>query len=154
MKTWTTIDKSDWGDGPWQVEPDKMVWIDLATDLDCMIHRNRVGALCGYVGVPPDHPAYGCDYDNVEVDVHGGLTFASKCHETATEEDGICHVPEPGRPHDVWWLGFDCAHGCDYMPEMVAHNPWHHHWPDETYKDVSYVTTEVASLARQLKEMA
>ena len=30
-KTWATVDKSAWGDGPWQDEPDKEQWPDEAT---------------------------------------------------------------------------------------------------------------------------
>lgn len=57
------IDKSQWGDGPWQSEPDKIQWQDEATGLPCLIVRGPVGALCGYVGVPKTHPAYGLHYD-------------------------------------------------------------------------------------------
>lgn len=53
------VDKSGWGPGPWNDEPDKRQWQDEATGLPCLIVRGPVGALCGYVGVPPDHPAYG-----------------------------------------------------------------------------------------------
>ena len=160
MKTWTTDDKSTWGDGPWQVEPDKMVWVDLATDLDCMIHRNRVGSLCGYVGVGPDHPWHGKHYDDIDADVHGGLTYSNKCQETATEDDGICHVPEPGREHDIWWVGFDCAHGQDYCPEMEAGvkamgmptiTDELHGWWKPTYKTVAYVEDQIRSLAQQAR---
>lgn len=82
-----TIDKSGWGNGAWVAEPDKKQWKDPTTGLPCLIVRNPVGALCGYVGVPNGHPAYGKDYDDVEVDVHGGLTFAHRCAKTPTEED-------------------------------------------------------------------
>ena len=27
----------DWGEGPWNNEPDHAVWVDEATGLDCMI---------------------------------------------------------------------------------------------------------------------
>ena len=110
VEEYRTEDKAGWGEGPWQDEPDKVVWVDPATGLDCMAHRNRSGAWCGYVGVPAGHPAYGQDYDNVDVDCHGGLTFAAGCQETGDPAHGICHVPQEGRPAEVWWLGFDCAH--------------------------------------------
>jgi len=151
MKTYQTEDKTEWGEGPWQDEPDKAVWVDEATNLDCMIHRNGVGALCGYVGVGPDHPAYGKHYDDVDVDVHGGLTYANTCRETATEDHGICHVPEPGREHDIWWLGFDCSHSGDLCPEMERRmSPSLAEW--QTYKTFGYVKAEVERLAQQLEE--
>jgi hypothetical protein len=138
------IDKTNWPPGPWDSEPDKIVWIDEATDLDCMIVRGPYGALCGYVGVPPGHPAYEQPYNNVHVEVHGGLTYADKCHGS------ICHVPQPGRTDDVWWLGFDCAHAMrDTIPGWTEMFPESMGW---TYKDVKYVTEEVTRLAEQLRE--
>jgi hypothetical protein len=58
---------------------------------------------CGYVRVPPNHPAYKQNYDDVAVDVHGGLTFSDL--EPCTE-----HPDGQG-----WWLGFDCVHAGDAM---------------------------------------
>jgi hypothetical protein len=58
------IDKSAWADGPWHHEPDKRQW--EVDGLYCLILRNgMLGNLCGYVGLPPDHPAYGLHYDGV-----------------------------------------------------------------------------------------
>jgi hypothetical protein len=79
-------DKSTWGDGPWQNEPDKVQYPDPHTGLPCLIVRNPMGALCGYVGVPKDHPAYGRHYDQVDADVHGGLTFSGHCRDTSPVE--------------------------------------------------------------------
>lgn len=144
-------------EGPWDGEPDKAQWVDAETDLDCMMLRNRMGAWCGYVGVPFEHKLHGADYDDVNVDVHGGLTFASLCDE-GHGEDAICHVPAPGRPADVWWFGFDCGHWMDVMPLMVEmekdipifkaiaeDSQWR-----SVYRDFDYVVTEVTQLALQL----
>lgn len=176
MTEYRTHDKSTWGDGPWQDEPDKMQWVDDATDLDCLIVRNGGGALCGYVGVPPEHPWHGvgysecfrgsdCDTDpddywcenrpDAATEVHGGLTFADSCHDTGDPSKGICHIPEPGRPDDVWWFGFDCAHAYDLCPASDARlresgfDPRRYE-VGETYKDVAYVKREIANLAQQL----
>jgi hypothetical protein len=63
---------------------------------------------CGYVRVPPGHPLYLEHYDHVDVDVHGGLTFAEI--EPCTEhEDG-----------QGWWFGFDCAHHMDALMDPNA----------------------------------
>lgn len=79
-----TVDKSNWGNGPWQNEPDKCQWRDEATGLPCLIVRGPSGALCGYVGVSEGHPAFGKDYDSVAADVHGGLTFAGGYNRLGT----------------------------------------------------------------------
>ncbi len=182
-------DKSDWGDGPWQREPDKAVWVDESTGLDCMINRGPMGSLCGYVGVPEGHPFFGKGYSEClehgsdcdsswehkttgDVDVHGGLTYAGACGEGEDPAKGICHIPQPGRPDHVWWFGFDCAHAWDLVPSMEASNRRYYEkarsegdaegmriWgrqpePDQTYRNVRYVESEVRDLARQLSEVA
>ena len=182
MQTWThpeprlrfgTKFASHMPAGPWTSEPDKAQWIDPATDLDCLIVRGPMGALCGYVGVPPEHPWHGKGYNECLVDgcteewcyehspeaavrVHGGLTFADACRESDDPSKGICHVPLPGRSHDVWWFGFDCAHAGDLTVYDVAKAEQEEHrypWAvcaEGQYRDIAYVTEEVAALARQL----
>jgi hypothetical protein len=59
-----TTDKTEWGAGPWQDEPDKRQWTDAVTGLPCLIVRGPIGALCGYVGVSSDHPLHGREYDD------------------------------------------------------------------------------------------
>ena len=196
-------EKAEWPHGPWTDEPDKVQWIDEATGLDCLIVRNGSGALCGYVGVAPEHPLHGVDYDDdacPRFDVHGGLTFADSCTEPTRElwnrvrmavraqqgearrypqgdsarraktmtpfmaDDSyeawrehaqgtlICHVPEPGRPANVWWFGFDCAHLGDVMPGCIERGLCDAY--ENLYRSIDYVTREVASLARQLAEAA
>jgi hypothetical protein len=96
-----TQDKSKWGQGPWQSEPDKIQWLDAKTYLPCLIVRGPAGALCGYVGVGVAHPWHGvgysdcpqkcgkewCDHGPESVmDVHGGLTFAHGCAEITREK--------------------------------------------------------------------
>ena len=156
-REWTTVDKSEWGPGPWNNEPDKVQWIDPDTGLDCLLHRNRGGAWCGYVGVGPEHPLHGVDYsadDTWGIEVHGGLTYADHCAETDDESHGICHIPAPGMPDPVWWFGFDCAHLYDRSPASDARlraAGWRGMVEDdETYRDRSYVENEVRSLAKQL----
>lgn len=67
--------------------------------------HNDMGHRCGYIKVPPGHPWYGKGYDEPEVSVHGGLTFA--------RSDVPC---DKGGPDDGYWFGFDCAH-CDDAPD-------------------------------------
>jgi len=150
MREWTTVDKSGWKYG--QDEPDKVQYKDEVTGFDCLIVRNHGGALCGYVGVPKEHPFHGKHYDDLHlVAVHGGLTFAGGCQHTDDPSVGICHIPEPGEPDNIWWLGFDCAHAWDICP--AYHNAdWHFDYPDSHYRDIAYVKREIADLALQLQE--
>lgn len=144
-------DRSSWGPGPWQDEPDRVEFEHLG--FPCLIVRvPQAGHLCGYVAVPPCHPWHGKGYDDVPADVHGGLTYADKC------QGNVCHVPKPGEPDDVWWLGFDHAHSGDSRPgdralyqRIGMFQSMHDH---DTYKTVEYVRAGCESLAHQAKEAA
>lgn len=141
--------------GPWDDEPDREEsrWCGLPV----LVKRGPSGAWCGYVGVPPGHPWHGksygdalCGHDgcyehHIDVDVHGGLTYAAPCD--GNEGEGICHVPHEGEPADVWWLGFDCAHAWDISPRSLKYGP---PMADEVYRDLAYVTTEARKLAEQV----
>lgn len=116
-QTQVWIDKSEWGDGLWQDEPDRVDWRDDATGLPCLALRNAtLGHWCGYVGLPPGHPWHGKGYEDLlSLPAHGGVNFVSKCDE-GEGPDRVCHVPLPGEPDDVWWIGFDCGHYGDLSP--------------------------------------
>lgn len=146
-----TCDKSAWGEGAWQNEPDRVEFV--AHGFACLMNRNpRLGFWCAYVGVPPEHPFHGKPYDDVDVDFHGGLTYADKCR------GDICHVPEPGMPDDVWWLGGDFGHCSDLAPGIrfrerglvFADVPGF----VEVYRDAAYVRAATEALAAALAEKA
>jgi len=153
-KTWTTMadEKATWGPGPWTDEPDKEQFTDEGTGLPCLVKRNHFGSLCGYVGVSEGHPWFAKDYSDLPANVHGGLTFADFCQE-GDEAQAICHIPGPGEPDRVWWLGFDCGHAWDVAPAMDAREHgrgWEPiRMPDTSYKTVGYVKAELARLAAQ-----
>jgi hypothetical protein len=89
---------------------------------ECVILRCGVH-LCGYVGIPKGHKYYGKDYYHINVDVHGGLTYANK-------DDGY------------WVIGFDCAHSGDYTGGMFD--------SEGTYRDMEYVESQIKSLVEQI----
>lgn len=124
--------------------------------LACAVTQAEEGRhRCGYVRVPPTHPAFGKGYDLLDVSVHGGLTFAQRepCSE---HQDG-----------QGWWFGFDCAHAGDAMldpshvstnPEFLAlkrifgENPGFMRWKDH-YWTQEEVEQECNDLAEQLAAM-
>lgn len=151
-------DKSNWGEGPWQIEGDRIEWRHKG--VPCLMVRNLSGVWCGYAAITKDHPAFGKGYDDVNVNVHGGLSYASKCI------GHICHIPKLGEDGDVWWLGFDCAHFRDLQPGYEAQMDSFRQFSvdmrnglekpggfNHTYRDVAYVTEEVNGLADQLIKM-
>ena len=156
-KQYTTIDKSSWGEGEWQAEPDKVQWPDEATGLPCLAVRHpSSGHWCGYVGVAEGHPLYGVGYDDaydrIEIDVHGGLTYANACAPSETEKSGVRHVPSEGEPDHVWWFGFDCAHSGDLQPAYAARYPELSHFDDESYRSLGYVQKHCRWLAKSLRD--
>lgn len=159
MKTleYRTTDKSTWGDGPWQTEPDKRQWLDKSTGLPCLIVRGPFGGLCGYVGVPPWHPAFETPYSEMDVEVHGGLTFADFCQTGEPVENSICHIVDDGEEDRVWWFGFDCGHYGDMMPgyrrDLIA-QMFDGHCREGVYRTFAYVKSNVRNLAKQLADLA
>lgn len=158
-QAWTWIDRAErgWPSGDWDGEPDKAHWKDAATGFDCLAVRHETsGHWCGYVGVTDSHPAFGKDYDEVSVKVHGGLTFSGLCQETTSPERGICHIPYPGDPDRVWWLGFDCAHAWDYSPNDQKMSDERGYpftiMSDASYRTLAYVQSECRDLACQLRD--
>ncbi len=166
MNTHAPIDKSTWGDGPWQAEPDRVEWEHAG--LPCLALRNEnFGVWCGYAAVAPGHPLHGKDHGDVEVSVHGGLTYANRC-----DGDRICHVPKPGEADDVWWFGFDCGHCFDFMPAFAARHAllleplprqqaYDHNAAVnassrlyvDVYRTLNYVQDETNALAEQLAKL-
>lgn len=135
-ETFDKVDRTKFGSGPWDDEPDLIEWIDPATSRQCRIERPPLGHLCGYVAVAKDHSWFEVDDCRVEPhpEVHGGLTYSD-------HKDG---------DSSLWWLGFDCAHLGDLVPASRVF----HELRGETYKDIAFVTGECERLARQINEAA
>jgi hypothetical protein len=114
-------------------------WVTEA-GLKAQVVATPMGHRCGYVSVPAEHPMYEKHYDDVAVDVHGGLTYADR-------HDGS------------WWLGYDCAHLGDARdPELMSdkYKEAFSHWSnftEGTIRTLDFCVAECESLAKQLGEM-
>jgi hypothetical protein len=87
----------------------------------------------GYVVIFKGHPMYGKHYDEVPVDVHGGLTFSESVNSV------IGNFPElTEEMKDGWVFGFDTAHYNDSMER----------WPKEA------VERETENLKSQFVELS
>lgn len=180
-RSWTRLTKEEkmaWGPGPWHFEDDKYQWPDKLTGMPCLAVRSHFGSWCGYVGVTAEHPLYGiahnecakkpqctptddgyfdCDHTTQQIlEVHGGLTFSGPCKQTEDPARGVCHVPAPGEPVDVWWLGYDCGHYLDVQPGLNALSRSLGGsggvFSAGSYKTLTYVQAECATLCDQLAE--
>ena len=91
---------------------------------------------CGYVGVPLASSYYMQHYYNLDLDVHGGLTYSGR--KLLTDNN------------DLWWLGFDCTHAeggeitQDYSVSYIRIN-----YPA---RSLAYVEAECEKLAMQLRK--
>jgi hypothetical protein len=164
-------------EGPWLGEADKVAWLDEASGYECIIMRAAGGHLCGYVGVPPEHPLYGFEHRAIpaalEIEVHGGLSYSAVCEHgpspapgIAAEARRICHVSSGYVRHgtvehatdyrvqrdDAWWFGFECNHVYDVVPDDRSHaNGFLAAETGAVYRDEAYVHQEVINLASQLR---
>lgn len=164
-------------DGPWLGEADKVAWRDPETGYDCIVLRHDGdGTLGGYVGVPHGHPLWGFGADAIpsglDIDVHGGITYARICAERpasalrrlATEARRICHVPRAhprsqpvgAADRDAWWLGFRCDLVHDVIPGPRDHGRRRALEAEvgAIYRDDAYVIAEVGVFAAQLRAVA
>lgn len=144
------FDKSKWGPGPWQSEPDDLDWIDEDTGFSCEIHRNGSGALCGYVSIPESHPYFGSKYDDLHyIDVHGGLTFSS----AAVRKSDVEKLANPDDTTPRFQkFGFDCAHSGDYSPRYVEWGIRSFSRDEGGYRTLQYVQGHCRKLAAQFYE--
>lgn len=147
--------RDGWGAGPWQDEPDQINWTDPESGYRCQIRRNPyLGQLCGYVAIPPTHPAHpdqgaGKDAEDA-LECHGGITWA--------DFERIYDDPNEPLVSNWWQFGFDCGHLWDLVPNIhFMRKPGQILWNavmierQEVYRDVAYVEGEIASLITQLK---
>lgn len=110
-----------------------------AAGYEAEVLATYMGHRCGYVTVPEGHSCADKDYNEVDVDVHGGLTFAH------------------GRT-----FGFDCAHLYDAKdPDLMSDEfrKVHEMYPsmrdfEGTVRTLEFCMRECEKLAAQLKEQA
>ena len=95
-----------------------------------------MGHRCGYVTLPTGHPCEGKDYNDIDVDVHGGLTYGNGAK-----------------------FGFDCAHYYDKRDESIISEEYrkvYEMYPpmfgDGEVRTLEYCIEECERLAAQLKE--
>lgn len=76
----------------------------------------------GYVLLPPNHPLYGKNYDDIDISAHGGLTFSDYFKDTRflkwienREIDGDVTKENFKNFNNYWIIGFDTNHYDDNL---------------------------------------
>lgn len=123
----------------------------------CLVIGQSLGHRCGYVGVPLGHPIYGKHYDDIDVNVHGGLTYSA----------GDNKLLYPSGDKGLWWIGFDCAHygdgkDFDLIRELSTEDEYEYYmntnrrlrlFKDGEIRTREYVEEQLISLVSQLKNI-
>lgn len=115
----------------------------LAQQMAGLLREPFGGYANGYVAIPPEHPCHGKDYDEIDVDVHGGLTFGERIDILRVvswpqndvemlNADDYSDIPD-----DYYVVGFDTLHAGD----------------NESNCDREYCVNETLSLMEQLEKM-
>lgn len=152
--------------GPWADEPDSDRFEHAG--LQCIVHRQDLGHLCGYVQVPDGHPLHGKGYydpvpeslrpllDEVMRGPVGKRSLVSiLCAnlenggriDLLLDVHGGLTFSGPLRDEVGHWFGFDCAHAGDLSPGLNSLID------DGEYRDIEYVRAECRRLAEQLSAM-
>lgn len=112
--------------------------------LDCLVVLNSSESLewyCGYVGVPKSHPDWRKAYEKIDVDIHGGLTFA----EIGKINSELWDNPK------LWYFGFDCAHAGDDN-DILEFLKQHQDYPRFPMKRHKWTLNEVIEETNRLAE--
>lgn len=111
------------------MEPEPYIEKDWITKAGVRAVVLNTGHRCGYIEVKEDSPLCNVHYNNICMEVHGGLTYSARDSR---------YLPTKG-----WWLGFDCAH----LGDATA-------WCNRgVLRSLDYCVNECESMATQLVKL-
>jgi hypothetical protein len=79
----------------------------------------------GYVLLPKGHKYHGISYDEIDLDVHGGLTYSEHISKDFLKRSDLTDDEIEQIDLDSWCIGFDTAHYGDNehnCPESYVEN--------------------------------
>lgn len=102
----------------------------IISDYHCIIKRNRLNFLCGYVVLD----------SNIKIElgvlnslkVHGGITYME--YKTIDSQEKLV-------------IGFDCGHCCDYIPCEFNFNR------NAIYRNVDFVKKELKKIINRIDKL-
>jgi len=92
---------------------------------------------CAYIELPIYSKFYGKSYDDIPIDVHGGLTYSG------------CTIPFAEK--DTWFIGWDYAHLFDFTGIEYTY-PVHYRTPGKLWK-TEEILYHCYSAIRQLRKL-
>jgi hypothetical protein len=125
---------------PWLSEPDS--WLHIDDDgLVLAAVRAGVGWWRGYLGI---HKAM--DRNRLRgIRAHGGLTYKKAESPDSLTTTMLMALSVSGYEMPVFWIGFDCGHRGDLVPE--------HGWSEGIYRDLEFVRGEIQRMADQVRAL-
>lgn len=116
----------------------------------CVVALMHLGHRCGYVALPKGSEYYGEEYNDIDLDCHGGLTYSDFGYPL---DDGN------------YYIGFDCSHCGDgkdldalrkYFPNDKSIEVYAEmesmFGSDGEIRDIEYVKSELINIVDQLTE--
>jgi hypothetical protein len=94
-----------------------------------------------YIGIEENHPLAGFDYEDIPIDVHGGLTYSQIGNDEYL-------------PKGYYWYGWDYAHSGDYAVYYEDHSILANgkKWTLEEIKNHVWWATNTFSKLKKLME--
>ena len=86
----------------WLKEPNEI--FETYRGYTFLVRRQDMGYLCGYILLEKGAPYYGTPASEVYISVHGDITYSAPAEQLGYGDT------------TAWAIGFDCAHGFDYIP--------------------------------------
>lgn len=127
-------------EAPWKDEADRELFESYG--FPCLVQRNMLGSLCGYVGVRKNHRFFAAEIEDLPLQCLKPITYSRK-NALPVGAEGM---------DDVWWIGFHTTYWNDVIPRM--HDPfifdvYHKASVEITYRDFAFVRKECEALAAQ-----
>ena len=95
---------------------------NYTTGLISVQYNDNFGWGMGYVLLPPNHPFYGINYNDINIDVHGGLTYSNYFDSTRflkwtnnRKVVGDITLDNFKKFNNYWMIGFDTNHYGDNL---------------------------------------
>lgn len=103
---------------------------------------------CAYVKIPNHHPYYNKYYGDLDIEVHGGLTYGGMLN----------HIPGYEQNKTNWFIGWDYAHAGDYYAGLLDSPYVHSHdkkWSvHEIISEIQFVIKQLIRAEKEIKETA
>lgn len=144
------LDRSSWGSGPWDNEPD---YHEVRyRGYKIVLVRSNLGFWCSYIGIPTKSKWSTEEYYD-QINTAWGVTW----NETA--------LPWGESEKDTFYIGFDYGHSSDYVPGISIPNSVHpavmerlmciapHYLPTNktNYKTMKHVIQDMKRVVKQIE---